>query len=76
MSPTPIRSHIPQSLDVFHKLPPEIIFDLHRRQFSGYIEHCLVGEGTQAGGRMDVEAGEEARGDLRTDAIEVLDCFL
>lgn len=70
MSPPPITSHVPQSLDIVLQLSSQIVLQRHRTQFAGHIVDLLIGEISDARGFVDVEAGHEALADFGTDAIE------
>lgn len=54
MSPPSIRTHIPESSNIFPNLSPQIIFYLHARKLCRDVEDCLVGKGAQACCGVDV----------------------
>ncbi len=76
MSPPPIRANIPQPRNVLPQFPPQVVLDLHTRELGGDVEDGLGVEGAQARGGVDVQAGEQVPGHLRSDAVEVLERFL
>lgn len=76
MSPAPISARIPESLDVFQYLPPQIILDFHFGQRGCDVEHLRVGEIADFGLWVDVEASQEAGGDVWADSEEAFKGFL
>lgn len=76
MSPTTVSTGIPQSLDIIQHLSAEVVLDLHFRQRRCEFEHLLVGELADLGRRVDIEAGHEPGGVLRTNAEEGLEGLL
>lgn len=76
MPPSAVRPRVPQPLDVVEDLPAEVVLDLHLGQRGRDVEHLLVGQLADLAGRVDVEAGEEARRGVRADAEEGFEGFL
>lgn len=76
MPPSPIRTRLLQPLDIIQILSAEVILDLHFGKRGGDIEDLLVGELADFACRVDMEAGEEARGGVVADAEEGFEGFL
>lgn len=76
MPPPAIAPHIPQSSNIIPNLPPQIILDLHTRQFGGQVEDFGRGERGEARGGVDVEFGHNAGGVDGADAEKGLQGFL
>ena len=70
MPPPPVRSHILQSPNVFLNLSPQVVLDLHVRQFGGQVEYLSVLQGANFRPWKDVEAGHDTLRDFGADAIE------
>lgn len=76
MPPAPIRPHIPQPRDIQPELAAELVLDLQGRQLGVDVDDGLRGDGAEAGGAVDVQAGEEVGGGLGAEAVECLEGFL
>jgi len=76
MAPTTVGTSLLQALDVIQNLSAQIILNLHVGEDGGQVENLLVGQLTDAAGRVDVEAGQEARGGVVADSEEGLERFL
>ena len=76
MPPAPVRPHVAQPGDVLPQLAPELVFNLHLGQLGVDVDDGLVVEGAEAGGGVDVQAGEDVAGELVADAVEVAEGFL
>lgn len=76
MSSTPISSHIPQSLDIFPQLPPQLILNLHCGKLGGDSSDGFRGQGTNFCSRKDMEFREDTSGVLLANAIKGLQAFL
>lgn len=76
MTPTTVRPRLLHPLNIIQHLSPQIILDVHLGQHGREIEDLLVRELADSAGRVDVKAGEEARGDIVADSKEGLDGFL
>ena len=62
MPPPPVRPHIPQPQNVLPQLAPQLVFNLHLGQLGVDVDDSLAVEGAEAGGGVDVQAGEEVAG--------------
>jgi hypothetical protein len=60
MPSTPISSHVPQSLDIFLQLPPQLILNLHRGKLGGDGRDGFRGQGTDFGAGEDVKFREDS----------------
>lgn len=76
MSPASISTGIPEPLDVFQYLPPQIIFDFHFGQRGRDVEHLRVGEIADFGLWVNMEASQEAGRDIWANAEEGFEGFL
>jgi len=76
VSSTPISSHVPQSLDIFLQLPPQLILNLHRGKLGRDGRDGFRGQGTDFGAGEDVEFREDSSRVLLANAIESLQAFL
>ena len=73
MSPTPVRSHISQPLDVVLHLCFQVGLQRHVRQFSGETRDFLLAQAADARGLVDVEFRHELRAYLGSKAVEGLE---
>jgi hypothetical protein len=76
MSPAPISTGIPEPLDIVEYLSPQIILNFHFGQRGRDVEHLRVGEFADFGLWVNVEASQEAGGDVWADSEEALEGFL
>ena len=76
MSPAAVSTSIPEPLDIVQHLPPQIILDFHFGQRGCEVEHLRVGEFSDFGLWVDVEASQEAGRDIWTDSEEGFKGFL
>lgn len=70
MSSPPVRSHIPQPLDIILQLLLQILLQRHLRQLPCQAVDLLVGQRTDARCVVDVEFGHELRAGLWSEAVE------
>jgi hypothetical protein len=73
VSPSAIRSHIPQTLDIVTKFPPQVVLNGHLGQFIGESEHLGRGQGSDLRSLVDRELRAESGGNVRTDSVEGLE---
>lgn len=70
MTTTAVGTGFLQSFDIVDDLSAEVVLDLHVGQGGRDIKDLLVAQFADLACWMDVEAGEEARGGVVTDAEE------
>ena len=70
MSPAPVRSHIPQPLDIVLQLLLQILLQRHLRQLPCQAIDLLVDQRADARGVVNVEFGHELRASLWSEAVE------
>lgn len=76
MATTTVSTCLLQALNIIEHVSAQVVLNLHIRKHGGQIEDLLVGQLADAAGRVDVEAGEESRGGIVSDAEEGLKGFL
>ena len=70
MPPSPIRTHIAQSLDIAVDLSLQVVLNRHGRELRVQFSGLFAGQRADFGGRMDVVAGHEACGQVGSNAEE------
>lgn len=76
MSPSPMRTHIPQPFDVLLQLPPQVVLNGHVRELRGQVEHLLIRQAANFRCRVNVEFGHYSLSVLLANAIERLESAL
>lgn len=70
MPPTPVRAHIPQTLDIVHQLPAQIVLQRHFRQRPRQAVDLLLAQGAHACRLVDVEARHQVRAGFGAEPVE------
>lgn len=70
MSPSPIRAHISQSLDVVLQLPSQIVLQCHRAQFCREGVHLSLAQVANLCSIVDMELRHQVSACEGTDAVE------
>lgn len=72
MTSAAVGTSLLQALDIVQDFSSQVILNLHIGEHGGQVEDLLVRQLANAAGRVDVEAGQEARGGVGSDPEESL----